>query len=726
MSSERSPGEWNLAVRQHASVARLGQLGLQTADVEEVLREAMIAAADVLDVTEVALFELEPSMEALRGRAGIRDGRVVGRRSMGRVRLPAGRGSLPGFAAVQDGPVVTEDLLADERFRARAPEFGVPVRAAVAAPIGWGARPWGVLAVYSLVTRHWSDDEVHFVQSVANTMGLAVFRARVEAELRDNSARLDLSLSAGGLGAWSWDLATDRVGLSTSALHMYGLTPDAFGGTGDEFLALVHPDDRVRLRSDVYDAIATQREHHHLYRIIRHDTGELRWIETWGRLLGGSDHLRHLVGVSSDVTDRRRADQQREDLLAREHAARVEAERARERLAFLSEASAVLADSLDPEVTLDRLAELCVPTLADACVIDTYDDEHHLVEVAARATSEAVLAEARARRAVDQEPVERRDGTQRPPPAHDDGEVVAVLRTRGRVIGALSLWRVGDAGPFDADDRALVEDLAGRAALAIDNGRLFRSRNRVARSLQAALLPPALPAIPGLDLAARYQVAESDTEIGGDFYDVIEASPSSWAFVIGDVCGRGPDAAALTGLVRHTLRTAVLRVRQPSRVLAQTNEAILGQIDPASFCTAAYLRVELDEVPTAAPPGSVLVSASSAGHPRPAVVRADGEAALLACGGSLLGVLDEPELVDASFVLAPGDAVVLYTDGVTEARRGRQLFGERRLIEALEALAGRSAEDIAAGLEAAVAEFRTSAKDDTAILVVRATPSPGD
>jgi PAS domain S-box-containing protein len=707
MSSDRSPGEWSLAVRQHASVARLGQLGLQAVDVEEVLREAMIAAADILDVTEVALFELEPSMQYLRGRAGIRDGRIVGRRSMGRVRLPAGRGSLPGFAVLGDAPVVSEDLLADERFQARAPEFGVPVRAAIAAPIGWGARPFGVLAVYSLLTRRWSDDEVHFIQSVANTMGLAVYRSQIEAELRDSSIRLDLSLSAGGLGAWSWDLTTDRVGLSTSALRMYGLTPDAFGGTGDEFLALVHPEDRLRLRADVYDAIASQREHHHLYRIVRHDNGELRWIETWGRHLRGAGEGQHLVGVSSDVTERRRADELREAILAREHAARVEAERARERLGFLSEASALLGASLDPEVTLDSLAALCVPTLADACLIETYDDERHLLEVAARATSEAVLSEARARR-----------GSGAPAPAVPEGDphddlLLEPLRARGEAIGVLTLWRGPDQEPFDADDRALVEDLAGRAALAIDHGRLFWSRNRVARSLQAALLPPALPAIGGLDLAARYEVAEADVEIGGDFYDVIEGGGSSWALVIGDVCGRGPDAAALTGLVRHSLRTAVLRSQVPSVVLTQTNEAILGQIDEARFCTVSYLRVEPDDAA-----GAVRVVASSAGHPRPAVVRADGEATLVDCAGMLLGVVPDPLLVDASFTLGPGDAVVLYTDGVTEARRGRDLFGERRLLATLEDLAGRSAEAIAAGLEAAVADFRTSAKDDTAILVL--------
>jgi sigma-B regulation protein RsbU (phosphoserine phosphatase) len=240
----------------------------------------------------------------------------------------------------------------------------------------------------------------------------------------------------------------------------------------------------------------------------------------------------------------------------------------------------------------------------------------------------------------------------------------------------------------------------------------------VARSLQAALLPPALPHVPGLALAARYQVAESDVAIGGDFYDVIEAADQSWGVVVGDVCGRGPDAAALTGLMRHSVRTVVMREQQPSRVLAETNAAVIDQIEDSKFCTAAYLRV----APDPDVPGSFRVTASSAGHPRPVIVRAAGGAEHLDCAGTLLGVVRDPTLVDVDVQLGPGDAVVLYTDGVTEARHGRALFGEKLLLEALAGLAGRSAEAIAEGLEAAVGAFRRSASDDIAIVVAQSAP----
>lgn len=753
MTSDRSQGEWDQAVRQQAAVARLGQFGLRSTDLEEVLREAMLIAAETLGLRDVGLFEVVPPDRQLRGRAALHDGRVVPRPTIDRLRLPAGRGSLPGFAVDQEGPVVADDIESDERFEAAAAQYDLPVRSAIAAPIGWGDRPWGVLGVWDRDVRAWTDDEVHFVQAVASTMGLTVQRSRVEQELRDSSLRLDLSLSAGGLGTWSWNLDHDLVTLSPSALRMHGLDPGGFGGTTDEFLALVHPDDRATLRGAVFEAAQTDGEQHHLFRIVRRDNGELRWIESWGRMLREEEDLsRNIVGVSTDVTDRRRSEEQKETMLAREHAARLEAEAARERLAFLSESSARLSTSLDPEVTLANLTDLCVPYLADVCLIDIIDDDGDLAEQGGRAINDEALADVRSLRrrraelggtggvwsemqvAVQGRSVlhtELTDDHFVQAAADEDhlalfrrfggrSSVVAPLIARGRVLGVITLLRLHGSRAYQADDLSLVEEFAARAALAIDNGKLFHSRNRVARSLQAALLPPALPTVEGLLLAARYQVAEADVAIGGDFYDVVELGDQHWGVVVGDVCGRGPDAAALTGLMRHSVRTVVVRETLPSRVLAQTNAAVIDQIDDSKFCTAAYLRVSLDEP---AGPGSVRILASSAGHPRPAIVRASGTAELLDCAGTLLGVVREPLLVDVEVHLGPGDAVVLYTDGVTEARDGRELFGEKRLLEALRPLAGQPAEAIAAGLEAAVDAFRRSANDDIAIVVTQAAPA---
>jgi PAS domain S-box-containing protein len=748
MATVRSPGEWNQAVRQQAAVAQIGQLGLRSGDLDELLREAMAIASGALDVANLALFELQPDQTRLLGRVGVFQGTVVGRQRMEDIELPVGAGSLPGYVVEVGEPVRAPDLLGDDRFRAMAPEHGIDVRAALAAPIMWDERAWGVFVVYDDGVRDWTDDEAQFVVTTANTMGLAIQRALIERELRDSSTRLDISLSAGGLGAWSWDLNGDRLRLNASALEMYGLTPEAFTGKGLDFMAVIHPDDRDRFPRVLEGEGSPSVEQHNVFRVIRPDNGELRWIEVWGRpLQAGSPDL-HLVGVCSDITERRLLEERQHAILQREHEARVTAEQAHERLAFLADASAVLSSSLDPEVTLLSLGELCVPNLADICFIDLVGDDGYLHHQVGLGSTEARLHDAlmlrrRRKELGDNAPtatghLEALNGKGLLYQSIADDQLVgasadpdhlalfrrfdarstimAPLVARGHVIGVITLVRCGEQTLFDDDDLAMIEELAARAALATDNGRLFDSRNRVARSLQEALLPPALPAIDGLDLAARYDVAETDVAIGGDFYDVMLAGPGEWGVVVGDVCGRGPDAAALTGLVRHTLRTAVVRERVPSRVLRQTNQAMLQQIDDTRFCTAAYLRVEVGQ-PQA---GQVRVSASSAGHPRPVLVRSDGRAEVLDCAGTLLGVVPEPDLHDVDVVLDPGDAVVLYTDGVTEARRGTELFGERRLVRVLADLAGRPADAIASGLEAELAAFRPTARDDTAILVVAA------
>ncbi len=747
MTPDRSTGEWSLAVRQQAAVARLGQLGLRGIPLDELLGEAMTAVGETLEVPHASLFELLPGRTELRGRTAVYNGQPVPPEMIAKIRIPAGLESMPGFTVLEGAAVSTPDLLDDARFNAQAPRWGIDARSAITAPIGWDDEAWGVLAIYSDTRRVWTDDEVHFAQSVANTVGLAIQRQRIEHELRDSSVRLELSLDAGGLGSWLWDIEADTVTLSAAALEIYGLGPDEFDGTGDHFLSFVHPDDQVELRGGVFEAMQTSGEQHQVFRIIRGGDGAVRWVESWGRLLTERGFPQRLVGVSADVTERRLTEQGMETLLLREQGAREEAELARERFTILAEASGRLSQSLDPAVTLSSLADFCVPALADVCLVDTFDEQGDLGEVAGAAIDDDTLALARLLRVRRDEIgtrggvwTERNLAVEASPTVHAEitdeqlvagavdaehlaayrrfgarSSVEAPLVARGRVIGLLTLVATTPRSAYGPDLVSLIEELALRAALALDNALLFASRNRVARSLQDALLPPALPSLPGVQLAARYRVAEADTEIGGDFYDVMQVGTSAWGVVVGDVCGRGPAAAALTGLVRHSVRTAVVNESAPSRVLAQTNDAVLDQIDDARFCTAAYLRVELPDDPGSA----VWVVASSAGHPRPAVLRADGSAELIDCAGLLLGVVPSPRLTDVHLVLEPGDAVVLYTDGVTEARQGKELFGEDRLVEALAGLAGGSAEEIAAGLDDAVSRFQDDANDDIAILVLR-------
>ena len=750
MTSQRSTGEWSLAVRQQASIARIGQLGLEGVELSAVLDEALLALAETLDVDDVGLFELEPDWSHLTGRAGVHHGRPVQPSRLAGLRFPAGRESLPGYTVLQGVVVVAPELLNDPRFTASAPRFEIASKAAIAAPVTVGGHPWGVVGAYVDAVRCWTEDDIHFVGAMANTIGLTISRQHIERDLRDSSARLDLSLAAGGLGSFTWAIGTDRVTLSASAMAIHGFDPESFDGTGTTLLSAVHPDDRFILANGATTAASSAGYQHHTYRIVR-PNGEIRWVESWGQLLQDGQAIR-MIGVLADITDRHERESLKERLLAAEQQARLEAELAKEHLILLAEASARFGETLDTQVILASLVEFCVPRLTDICVVDLFDDQGLLVEAAASTRDEKVLADIRLLR-------ERRDVrgevsgrwserlvagralslfqprlTEEHYQAAAAGDeyqlelfrrinlrsvMVTPLVARGRVLGVISLVALDDAREPGPNLLALVEDLASRASLAIDNGRLFESRNLVARSLQAALLPPVLPQIAGLGLAAKYRVAEGDIEIGGDFYDVIEVGQAVWGIVVGDVCGRGPDAAAITGLMRHSIRAAVVRELLPSRVLALTNDAVLDQIDDSRFCTAAYLRVELDRPKV----GSVRVVASSAGHPRPVVLRSDGRAEVMDCSGLLLGVAAQPHLVDVEFVLDPGDAVVLYTDGVTEARRGKEMFGEGRLLETVRSLAGRDAEGIAAGLDDAVSLYQDDANDDVAILVAKVMPS---
>ena len=170
--------------------------------------------------------------------------------------------------------------------------------------------------------------------------------------------------------------------------------------------------------------------------------------------------------------------------------------------------------------------------------------------------------------------------------------IIVPMTTRGRTIGALTFVSGNSGRRFDEQDVELAQELARRCATAIDNARLYTERSYIARTLQQSLLPVELPDIPGVEAAARFRPTGEGNEVGGDFYDMFETGNRGWAVVMGDVCGKGPDAAAVTALARYTLRAAAMRERLPSRSLAVLNEALLRQRDDRRFCTVAYAYIE--------------------------------------------------------------------------------------------------------------------------------------
>ena len=246
---------------------------------------------------------------------------------------------------------------------------------------------------------------------------------------------------------------------------------------------------------------------------------------------------------------------------------------------------------------------------------------------------------------------------------------------------------------------------------------MFDERSTIARTLQESLLPPLLPDMPGLDVAARFRAAGQGVDVGGDFYDLFDTGRAGWAVAIGDVCGKGTEAAAVTALARYTVRAAAMRQDAPTQILSLLNEALLRQRTDRRFCTVLYGQLKHNGA------GATFEFASG-GHPLPLVLRSGGEAREVGEPGTLLGIVPDPNLVNKRVGLMPGDALVLYTDGVTDAAAPNHVRSPAEVASAVGVTAGLEADAIAeqmmnAALEAAGGEPR----DDIAILVLK-LPEP--
>jgi PAS domain S-box-containing protein len=431
-----------------------------------------------------------------------------------------------------------------------------------------------------------------------------------------------------------------------------------------------------------------------------------------------------VVSVSFDVTDRRRT----EDVQR-----------------FLADTTALLMRSLDFGESLRQLAAASVPFLGDICLVDVADGPNITRMAAAHADPE-------------QQPLVDRLGARYAPDPFGTHPAVPVMTTgvpevspemtdeflhattrddehfdlirslgfssfvcvpliaRGKSLGSLTLVSCSTDRRFGPDDLFIAQEVAWRAALAADNARLFSERAYVARTLQASLLPHTLPEIPGVELAARYLAAGEGNEVGGDFFDAFDVGYGTWAVVVGDVCGKGADAAAIAGLARHTVRAAALKERRPSKMLSILNDAIFGDADvsEARFCTVCTALVRPNRK-------GARMTLATGGHPLPWVLRANGKAEQVGSSGLIVGVFPQTDAQDDVINLGVGDAVVLYTDGVVEERddEGRT-FGQERLQEVLEGCAGRSAAEIVDGVVGTVTSFSSrEPRDDVAVVVLR-------
>jgi PAS domain S-box-containing protein len=472
--------------------------------------------------------------------------------------------------------------------------------------------------------------------------------------------------------------------------------------------------------------------------------GEKRhWLGSFYPVVGADGEVLGLGAVVLETTERTRAEEERERALAAERKERRRAERAERRLSFVVDAQARLGESLDYTETLDNLAGIVVPAMADWCTIDMVQPDNRVARVAVSAVDPAkeeagwevtrrwpltldasgliarVLRTGLAEMQAAIEPAELDEAARSP--EHADllrrlapvSSICVPLSIRGRVLGVLSLVNAESGVHYGDEDLDLARELAARAAVAVDNARLYSSRSAIARTLQESLLPPHLPAIRGLELAARYRAAGDGIDVGGDFYDVFAIRENAWDLVIGDVCGKGAEAAALTALMRYTVRAAAMDEEEPSRVLAMLNDAILRQRSDSRFSTALLARAEIDDQ------GATLTLASG-GHPLPLLLRADGSVQVVGTPGTLLGVLPDVHHVDDRFRLERGDALVAFTDGLTEAGAPERVMTPDQLVELVGSCAGLGADEIARRIEEHAVALQTGVvRDDLALLVAR-------
>ncbi|MGW4272596.1 PP2C family protein-serine/threonine phosphatase [Streptomyces seoulensis] len=410
-------------------------------------------------------------------------------------------------------------------------------------------------------------------------------------------------------------------------------------------------------------------------------------------------------------------------------------ERRQARDAFLAEASLQMDESLDVEETLRRVARLAVPAIADGCVVHLFRPDGGFEPVATAhvaAGAQAWLGDvarhddwltARLRGASQHSRgVALKDDALAGGPfgsgAVGDGKTiralsVSPLRARGRVLGTLTfLYHRDDTS---LSDLPTLTDLARRAALAIDTATLYDQRRQNVEMLQRQLLPRGLPRVPGVELSAAYEVGDPTLDVGGDFYDAVLADDRVSLF-IGDVCGRGAEAAAFTALARHTLRTLLEDGTPPGRALARLNRALIGE-KASRFVTALVVTLE------PAPDGGWDAVIAGGGHPWPLVRRDGGAVEEVPAHGLLLGVVPDAVWAETRIRLREGDAMVLFTDGLTEARSADGTCFERHLPEVLRRIAPIGA-STPARLVAAASEFRDIGDDDTAVLIARMKGRP--
>ncbi|HKP91303.1 MAG TPA: SpoIIE family protein phosphatase [Thermoleophilaceae bacterium] len=633
-----------------------------------------------------------------------------------------GRGEgLPGRVWATGEPAWVRDVLVDPNFPRADVAAAAGVHGAFAFPIRSSRGVIGAVEFFTLEVAEPDRYLLDLMTTIGHQLGLQMERTRAEQAVRRSEARKAAMLEASLDCIVTMDHRGRVVEFNAAAEHTFGYAADEV--VGREMAALIIP---PALRESHREGLRRYLE-----------TGERnvlgRRLEITGMRADGAEFPVELTitrieldgpplftGFIRDISARKRREQHDR---------------------FLAEAGALLGASLDVDETLAAVTRLAVPGIADWCAIDLLEEDGAIRRVAAahadpvRSDLAFELSARWPSRIEDEGGFGRVIRTGEPEfleeiPAEAIGAlepeyratvealglrsvVIVPLRSpEGRSVGALALVTAESGRTLDEHDVVLGLELGRRCGVAIDNARLYRERSDIAQTLQRSLLPPELPEIPGVAVAACFRPAGHGIEMGGDFYDVFALADGSWALTIGDVCGKGPSAAALTALARYTLRAVTMHDQSPDRVLELLNEAILRNGTDGRFCSAAFARL----VPTEE---GVRAEIASGGHPPPLLVRADGAVEEIGGTGLLLGLWPDPKVTSVPLELGPGDALVLYTDGVTDARAPELILAPDDMAELLRGSAGCPAPEIARRVERAVTEGAAhEPRDDIALLVI--------
>lgn len=610
-------------------------------------------------------------------------------------------------------------------------------RSAVVAPLRTRERTLGAISTLRLgLAKPYDEEDLNLVCELARRAALAIDNARLFSELQSVEQRLQAILvnlaeaitviDEYGRTIFANQAATELLGAG-AAMEVTDAEP---GSIMSRFLVTDEQGRELGLEDMPARRLFRGEDSGPLLvRSVVRATGQQRWLNVRCSPIVDPQTQRMLYAVNVF-----------EDITAVKRAQLTES--------FMAEASRILASSMDYTETLGRVAELAVPQIADWCAVDVLSEEGEIERVAIFHADPAKLELATRLESLHKPTLDETAGvaqvirsgeplmvTDIDPRALADYAsdeehlrllheirasaviIVPLAGATANALGAITLVSSNSLRRFSEFDLTLAVRLGRRSGTAVERARLYTERSRIAHVLQRSLLPESLPEIPAAEVHALYRAAGELNEVGGDFYDVFECERDSWMLVVGDVCGKGPRAAGVTALARHTLRAGAIVGQSPTGMVSMLHRALLHQPPGADLCTACVVMMRKHSE-------GAQLTITLAGHPPPLILDQRGRCTQVGEPGTLLGVVESIDVKETSVELKPGQTLLLYSDGVSEAGRPDHPLGEEGLLELCAQAPQLSLPGLLECIEqAALTHAQGRLPDDIALLALRLKPS---